>query len=173
MTGAAAWDPAGRPRKPGALCIGVQKAGTSWLAQMLGQRPQVWIPPFREVQFFNHLFISGHRRWIGWHCRQKAQEIRDRHARRGTPVPVELDAYLDGITRGKMFHNHWYKRVFAPAPGHALPMDFTPEYSTLPEAIAALGPTAATEDRLSCRPPRRGFHRRNALTFRIAALSPR
>lgn len=70
--------------------------------------------------------------------RQKAQEIRDRHARRGIAVAVELDAYLDGITRGKMFHNHSYKRVFAPAPGHALPMDFTPEYSTLPEAIAAL-----------------------------------
>ncbi|MFC3629203.1 sulfotransferase family protein [Paracoccus angustae] len=126
-------DPAGQPRKPAALCIGAQKAGTSWLAQMLGQHPQVWIPPFKEVQYFNHLFIPGHRKWIGWHYRQKPQEIRDRHARRGLPMPPDLDAYLDGITRGKMFHNQWYKRVFAPAPAGAMPMDFTPEYSTLPD----------------------------------------
>lgn len=126
-------DPSGLPRKPGALCIGAQKAGTSWLAQMLGQHPQVWIPPFKEVQYFNHLFIPGHRRWIGWHYRNKPQEIRARHARRGIAVPPELDAYLHGVTRGKMFHNQWYKRVFAPAPEGALPMDFTPEYSTLPE----------------------------------------
>lgn len=32
-----------------------------------------------------------------------------------------------------MFTNHWYKQIFAPAPAHALPADFTPEYSTLPE----------------------------------------
>lgn len=128
-----AMDPAGRPRKPGALCIGAQKAGTSWLAQMLGQHPQVWIPPFKEVQYFNHLFIPGHRRWIGWHYRQKFQEIRDRHARAGQPVPPGLDAYLHDVTRGKMFHNQWYKRVFAPAPPDAVPMDLTPEYSTLPD----------------------------------------
>ncbi|WP_295045516.1 sulfotransferase [uncultured Paracoccus sp.] len=128
-----AFDPQGQPRKPGALCIGAQKAGTSWLAQMLGQHPQIWIPPFKEVQYFNHRFIPGHRQWIGWHYRNKPQEIRARHKARGLPMPPELDAYLDGLTRGQMFHNQWYKRVFAPAPGHALPMDLTPEYACLPD----------------------------------------
>ena len=77
-----AFDAGGAPRKPGALCIGAQKAGTSWLAQMLGQHPQIWIPPFKEVQFFNHRFIPEHRKWIGWHYRNKPAEIRDRHAAR-------------------------------------------------------------------------------------------
>lgn len=133
LTISPALDPAGRPRKPGALCIGAQKAGTSWLAQMLGQHPKAWVSPFKEVHFFNHQFIPEHRKWIGWHFRQKPREIRDRHARRGFPMPAELDAYLDGTVRGKMFHNHWYKRVFAPAPADALPVDITPEYSLLPE----------------------------------------
>lgn len=133
ITVSPAFDPHGRPRKPGALCIGAQKAGTSWLAQMLGQHPQIWIPPFKEVQFFNHRFIPGHRQWIGWHYRNKPDEIRARHKARGLPMPPELDAYLDGLTRGQMFHNHWYKRVFAPAPVHAMPMDFTPEYASLPD----------------------------------------
>ncbi|WP_410218934.1 sulfotransferase family protein [Paracoccus sp. (in: a-proteobacteria)] len=128
-----AFDPDGLPRKPGVLCIGAQKAGTSWLAQMLGQHPQVWIPPFKEVQYFNHLHIPGHRRWIAWHYRNKPQEIRDRHVARKVDLPPELDEYLTAVTSGKMFHNQWYKRVFAPAPAHAIPMDFTPEYSGLPD----------------------------------------
>lgn len=141
-----AFDPDGQPRKPGALCIGAQKAGTSWLAQMLGQHPQVWIPPFKEVQYFNHQHIPEHRRWIAWHYRNKPQEIRDRHKARKVPMPPELDAYLDGITSGKMFHNQWYKRVFAPAPAHSIPLDLTPEYSALPEegvdAVARFLPKA-------------------------------
>lgn len=141
-----AFDPEGQPRKPGALCIGAQKAGTSWLAQMLGQHPQIWIPPFKEVQYFNHLHVPEHRRWIGWHYRNKPQEIRERHARRAVPLEPALDDYLRAITSGRMFHNQWYKRVFAPAPAHATPMDFTPEYSTLPEAgvdaVRALLPQA-------------------------------
>ncbi|WP_282602380.1 sulfotransferase [Paracoccus sp. PARArs4] len=139
LTISPAFDPEGAPRKPGALCIGAQKAGTSWLAQMLGQHPQVWIPPFKEVQYFNFLHVPDHQRWIRWHYRNKPQEIRERHKARGVPMPEALDAYLKGITGGKMFHNQWYKRVFAPAPVHATPMDFTPEYSTLPaEGVAAV-----------------------------------
>lgn len=133
ITISAGFDAHGQPRKPGVLGIGAQKAGTSWLAQMLGQHPQIWIPPFKEVQYFNHLFIPEHRRWIGWHYRNKKQEIRDRHQRRHVPLPPELDDYLNRATSGRMFHNHWYKRIFAPAPQFAQPMDFTPEYSTLPD----------------------------------------
>lgn len=133
ITISAGFDPEGKPRKPGALCIGAQKAGTSWLAQMLGQHSQVWIPPFKEAQYFNQLFIPEHRRWIAWHYRNKPQEIRQRHKMRGVLMPPELDSYFEGLIRGRMFHNQWYKRVFAPAPANAVPMDFTPEYSTLPE----------------------------------------
>lgn len=133
LTISPAFDPDGQPRKPGAMCIGAQKAGTSWLAQMLGQHPQVWIPPFKEVQFFNHRYVESHQYWIRWHYKNKPKEIRERHRNRGVPMPPELDTYLDGLTTGKMFHNHWYKRVFSPAPPEAVPMDFTPEYSTLPQ----------------------------------------
>lgn len=133
LTISSAFDPNGKPRKPGAMCIGAQKAGTSWLAQMLGQHPEIWIPPFKEVQFFNHRFIEDHQYWIRWHYKNKPKEIRERHVKREVPMPPELDTYLDGLTSGAMFHNHWYKRVFAPAPETAVPMDITPEYSGLPE----------------------------------------
>ncbi len=126
------WDPEGKPRKPDFLGIGAQKAGTTWLSQMLGQHPEVWTPPFKEVQFFNHRFIEEHRKWLPWHFRRGRQNIEKRWAARGEEMPRHMVRYLDRITREPMFTNHWYKLVFAPAPEGAKAIDVTPEYSTLP-----------------------------------------
>ena len=61
------------------------------------------------------------------------QNQEKRYAAKGEAMPPALDAYLDRITRGEMFTNHWYKQVFAPAPEGTAPCDITPEYSTLPD----------------------------------------
>ena len=127
------WDPEGKPRKPDFLGIGAQKAGTTWLSQMLGQRPDIWTPPFKEVQFFNHRFIEEHRKWLPWHYRRAQQNIQKRWDAQGKEMPPELARYLQRITREPMFTNHWYKQVFAPTPADARGIDVTPEYSTLPE----------------------------------------
>ncbi len=128
------WNASGSPRKPLILGIGAQKAGTSWLSQVLNEHPQVWNPPYKEVHFFNHLYIPGHRYWIAWHYRTKPDEIRAGYKRRKELLPPELDDYLEKTSKAKNIHsNHWYKRLFAPAPDHAMPMDMSPEYSALPE----------------------------------------
>ncbi|SMG08623.1 sulfotransferase family protein [Paracoccus sp. J56] len=127
------WDPEGKPRKPDFLCIGAQKAGTTWLSQMLSQHPGVWTPPFKEAQFFNHRFIEEHRKWLPWHFRRSRQNIEKRWTSRGQEVPAEVVSYMDRVTRQPMFTNHWYKLVFAPAPAGTKAIDVTPEYSTLPQ----------------------------------------
>ncbi|RCW82121.1 sulfotransferase family protein [Paracoccus lutimaris] len=126
------WDPEGKPRKPDILGIGAQKAGTTWMSQMLGQHPDIWTPPFKEAQFFNHRYIEEHRKWLPWHFRRGRINIQKRWDARGQEMPKEMQRYLDRIAREPMFTNHWYKLVFAPAPAHAKAMDVTPEYSTLP-----------------------------------------
>ena len=133
MTDLPKWDPEGRPKKPGIVGIGAQKAGTTWLSQMLSQHPQVWTPPFKEAQFFNHRFIPEHRDWLPWHFRRARQNQHKRYESKGQTIPASLAAYLDRITRGEMFTNHWYKQVFAPAPLGTIACDITPEYSTLPD----------------------------------------
>ncbi len=35
------------------LCIGAQKAGTTWLWEMLRHHPQVWMPPYKELHYFD------------------------------------------------------------------------------------------------------------------------
>ena len=127
------WDAEGKPKKPQIVGIGAQKAGTTWLSQMLTQHPQVWLPPFKEVQFFNYHHVPEHRQWLPWHFKRARQNQEKRYAAKGLPMPPELDAYLARITRGEMFTKHWYKQVFAPAPGGTMPCDITPEYSTLPD----------------------------------------
>lgn len=127
------WDTQGKPKKPQIVGIGAQKAGTTWLSQMLSQHPQVWLPPFKEAQFFNYHYVPEHRQWLPWHFRRARQNQEKRYAAKGLPMPPELDAYLTRITRGEMFTNHWYKQVFAPAPEGTQPCDITPEYSTLPD----------------------------------------
>ena len=38
------------------LCIGAQKAGTTWLADYLRDHPEVHLPPVKEVHFFDARF---------------------------------------------------------------------------------------------------------------------
>ena len=127
------WDTEGKPKKPQIIGIGAQKAGTTWLSQMLTQHPQVWLPPFKEAQFFNYHHVPEHRQWLPWHFKRARQNQEKRYAAKGLPFPPELDTYLARITRGEMFTKHWYKQVFAPAPEGTMPCDITPEYSTLPD----------------------------------------
>ena len=127
------WDPDGKPRKPRIVGIGAQKAGTSWLSEMLAQHPRIWTPPFKEVQFFNHRFVPEHRQWLPWHFRRSKENLVRRHIATGTPMTPEMAAYLSEITTGEMFTAKWYRSVFAPAPPGTRPIDITPEYSTLPD----------------------------------------
>lgn len=40
---------------PDFVGIGAQKAGTTWLYEMLAQNPSVWLPPLKEVHYFDSL----------------------------------------------------------------------------------------------------------------------
>ena len=40
---------------PDFLCIGAQKAGTSWLNNVLLEHPQVFMPPVNELHFFDRV----------------------------------------------------------------------------------------------------------------------
>ncbi len=41
---------------PNFLCIGAQKAGSSWLHVMLSRHPEIWLPPAKEIHYFDHKF---------------------------------------------------------------------------------------------------------------------
>ena len=46
---------------PDFLCIGAQKAGTTWLHDNLVRHPTIWLPPVKELHYFDrpHVTIQG------------------------------------------------------------------------------------------------------------------
>ena len=41
--------------QPDFLCVGAQKGGTSWLYQQLTSHPDFWMPPLKELHYFDEL----------------------------------------------------------------------------------------------------------------------
>lgn len=42
-----------RPFGPSFICIGAAKAGTTWLWENLDRHPEVWVPPIKELHWFD------------------------------------------------------------------------------------------------------------------------
>jgi len=51
---------------PDFMCIGAERAGTSWLYVNLKRHPKIWLPPIKEIRFF-----SSRRRQTGEYFRRK------------------------------------------------------------------------------------------------------
>ena len=60
---------------PGFLCIGAQKAGTTWLLAQLKSHPGIWMPPVKELQYFDTLFVPGRKAWTSGHIQSSAKRL--------------------------------------------------------------------------------------------------
>lgn len=128
---------------PDFLCIGAQKAGTTWLDRMLRQHPRVFLPPMKEVHFYDFLYIPEHRGWI----RTSFQKHVDRQEQgkgigrllkgreKGTDAFAGYFARLAALPRRQ---DTWYEAVFDhPDAEGKRRGEITPAYSILPaEGIA-------------------------------------
>jgi len=123
-----------RRRYPDFLGIGAQKAGTSWLHRNLAGHPKIWLPPVKEVHYFDEVHIEAHRRWVPAHRQSKGQALlRDTLDR----MPIE-DRRPNRIALLETFvedpvSDDWYGRLFGFAGPEQICGEFTPEYSILPE----------------------------------------
>jgi len=116
--------------KPDFLCIGAQKAGTTWLYQALRQHPQVRMPPIKEIHYFDrgkrpYAFdllakdAPTRRRFLRW--------LRDglRSSRAG---------WSEALWNIRFFclprSDRWYAALFPPR-GDLLAGDITPGYARM------------------------------------------
>jgi hypothetical protein len=115
---------------PRFLGIGAQKCGTSWLHVNLRQHPQIWLPPKKEIHFFdtrdlpireqfNHYSVK---RPLGMYLRGRL----GKDLRRGQwdRVGWHANYFLRPRTEA------WYGSLF-PDSTAAIPGDITPIYGTL------------------------------------------
>lgn len=104
--------------RPDFLCVGAQKAGTSWLYRQLERHPDFWMPPLKELHYLDQLSKT---KWLhGPRCGDKrdASFIDSMQNLRGR-------FYLDLDTYGRLFQHK----------GERLSGDISPAYSTLNDEI--------------------------------------
>lgn len=131
---AAAQDEAGALRYPDFICIGTQKAGTTWLDRNLRRHPKIWLPPIKEMQYFNDAHIPTSRAWTARYRREKGNAALARYLKH---VPEETRdartiARMTDIATGAI-SDDWYGRVFALAGADQVCGEISPDYCLLPE----------------------------------------
>jgi Sulfotransferase family len=104
---------------PDFLCVGAQKAGTSWLYRQCEPHPDFWMPPLKELHYFNKL-TKAQRTNNSPRCRDE----RD----------VCFRESVGRLSARPYFDMESYARLFA-YKGSRLSGDITPAYSMLNEEI--------------------------------------
>jgi hypothetical protein len=125
-------------RYPDFICIGAQKAGTTWLDKNLRRHPGLWLPPMKELQFFSHIHLPTARRWTTRQRRQRGSQLLGRYLAKTAQEDWDYRyiARLADIVGGPITDD-WYGRIFALASSDRVCGEVTPDYSTLPpEGIA-------------------------------------
>ena len=108
---------------PDFLVIGAQRAGTTWLHRVLRQHPSLWLPPVKELHYFDRLEIK--------------RTILDPKERRrvGLKQLLSLDPWLVSYWL-RARSDEWYARLFRGAKAKGLVAgEITPAYATLDELV--------------------------------------
>lgn len=110
-------------RGPDFLVIGAQRAGTTWLHRVLQQHPALWLPPVKELHYFDRL--------------ETKRTILDAKERRrvGLKKLLCLDPWLIDYWLSAR-SDEWYARLFHRAKAKGLITgEITPAYAILDETI--------------------------------------
>jgi hypothetical protein len=133
---------------PTFLGIGAQKAGTSWLHYQLRRHPDVWMPPEKELHYFDRspqypspsnlatsspfARLRGSEPWERPQMQEGARRlmtaVRERDPKRARWVMRRYFGY---------YGDEWYRRLFRPAGSASATGEITPSYSMLePDDVA-------------------------------------
>jgi sulfotransferase family protein len=103
---------------PDFLCVGAQKAGTSWLYRQLEPHPDFWMPPVKELHYLDNL--------------NRARRFHPPRSRDGCDVcflesmkNLRAQSYIDLQNYGELFRHK----------GALLSGDISPAYSTLSDEV--------------------------------------
>jgi hypothetical protein len=115
---------------PDFLCIGAQKAGTTWLYEMLRQHPGIWMPPIKEIHYFDGLKEGPDAR------RKRMERLRDKLPDKIRKAGGALasdkalrQAYIAAIIDGPVGTTEWYSSLFAsPDAKDRILGEVTPDY---------------------------------------------
>jgi len=114
---------------PKFLCIGAQKAGTTWIFRNLLQHPEIWLPPVKEIHYLSRLdrgIFSGWKSLRKEIWREKLyKSFKDDFVNFSYTKLAWKAKYYFGLRTDK-----WYASIFELG-GNKVSGDITPAYSTM------------------------------------------
>lgn len=120
---------------PHFLCIGAQKAGTTWLYHNVGLHPDVCMPPIKEIHYYDSwpplpLIASILNPRTFTSRRVALRQLLRKRARSKWDTSWHLRFLLLPRTNG------WYASLFSPGEGQ-ITGDITPTYAAMKERVVA------------------------------------
>lgn len=121
---------------PSFLCIGAQKAGTTWLYRALEDRTDLWLPPVKELHYFDEKRTDA-RSWydlmrgtdgIAQRWRRQLGTERRRRINEADPPDAAARAAWSRRYFFEPATPSWYASLF---PDELIGGDITPEYALL------------------------------------------
>ena len=129
----------GEARGPDFICIGAQKAGTRWLFDQLAFHPGFWMPPIKELHYFNRskrfLRFARPLHEVASRSLRSANRRRARAAER--PLVADDISWLEARIwlHKRPLDLDLYARLFNPK-GNRLSGDICPPYAIIPDVEA-------------------------------------
>ncbi len=120
-------------KKPNFLCIGAQKAGTTWLHYNLKAHPEIWLPPVKEIHYFDQVYKVTARHGAIQNGRLKKLENALKRKLEGKKVGYKHLEFLGNFALREQKNDDWYLSLFDNAGEQRVIGDVTPAYSALPE----------------------------------------
>jgi hypothetical protein len=125
----------GRSRGPDFLGIGAQKAGTTWLHANLRNHPDLWLPPIKELHYFDEIHDVSVRAWSRPQRQRKSREILNWYIESvpASEWDLRFIATVSEIAVGEL-DDEWYRKIFRLAALTQICGEVCPDYLLLPDA---------------------------------------
>ncbi len=118
---------------PDFICIGEQRCGTTWLAHNLKQHPQIWLPPFKSIRYFNTPSLLPNI-LLMWMFAKRAERRRSKGFLRGEFSKSNFTWYLHYYLKPRTLS--WYRDLFQPQ-ANQIAGEICHAYSGLPPKMIA------------------------------------
>ncbi|MEK8019275.1 MAG: sulfotransferase domain-containing protein [Candidatus Parabeggiatoa sp.] len=125
---------------PNFLVIGAQKSGTTWLNKQLRYHPEIWLPPIKEIHYFDILLLpltfplatlllssrASTRYWMRSKVKKALEDVNLNRQNLGWHTRYFLLPRTD----------KWYASLFSPRKGQ-IAGEVTPNYAAINEKVVA------------------------------------
>ena len=126
------------------VCVGAQKAGTTWLSNLLSEHPDIFVTPVKEIHYFDHVQglthkLSPYKRWSRFR-----KHLQNNLLSFNGTKHYQM-RWFRNYLRGPI-SDEWYASLFQCPKGQKVQGEFTPEYAMIGptgfEHLKRLAPTA-------------------------------